>query len=434
MMKGQTLEMLGFLILSVAVIGIIIFMRTYLAGSYGKTLSSLTERQETEGMRSGLNTILQTTDPKTGRKMEELIGIGVYTEKSELDFGRDSNGDQLKVNVFKDLEERLDAIYGKGKWHLELPYPDLPFYAQVVIVVDTSASLCDDVENMKRLPDIINNLNEMIKQKYPIKDKDKDRITATVYMLSGGNAGCCEPDYDGQTYLGCSRFEANKRETNVFRCRSINSLDCPRSLRPSDSLHWTNEEDWGRGLACIADNGPPEGWNGASTKIGIILSDELSTGNENQPEAQEASLESAINYANSIDMFVFPIKADTGIACCPSCSGCRSECNICVSYNGEQTSLFTERTCAMDSELISHMEGLMAGVNPPEFRQVYELEDSTEVTTAISDIIKDVAEREVPTVKLGAPIPQDRKVNTVTVTVPIPFIGGYTNLYLYQWQ
>ncbi|PIW40938.1 MAG: hypothetical protein COW21_04525, partial [Candidatus Aenigmarchaeota archaeon CG15_BIG_FIL_POST_REV_8_21_14_020_37_27] len=71
-MKGQTLEMLGFLILSVAVIGIIIFMRTYLAGSYGKTLSSLTERQETEGMRSGLNTILQTTDPKTGRKMEEL--------------------------------------------------------------------------------------------------------------------------------------------------------------------------------------------------------------------------------------------------------------------------------------------------------------------------------------------------------------------------
>ncbi|MBL7170044.1 MAG: hypothetical protein ISS48_03420 [Candidatus Aenigmarchaeota archaeon] len=427
-MKGQALEMLSFLVLAITIIVIMLFSRTHLASGYGKTLRILTERQETEGLRSGLNSILQTTEPKTGRKMGELIGISSYTEETILDFGSIGT-----VDVLEELEWRLNSIYGENKWNVTIPPADLPFFAQVVIIVDTSASLCDDVDAMRKLPNIIEKINDNIKAS--VGDPSQDRITATVYMLPAGIAGCCEGG--GGHALTCNEFT----ETTIFHCDSTNNLDCPRSLRP------TNEEDWGRGLACVIDNGPPEGWNGASTKIGIILSDELTTGNEdmNNPNRWQEitnSLNAAINEAQGF-MYVFPIKADTGIRCCPPCNcedgnhDARDPCDICLWARGKQYYLFTEGQCAEDSRLLGHMRELMQGVNPPnppEFQTVYELTDPTQVTDAISNIITEVIEREIPPISLGSPVPENKKINTLTVAIPIPFIGEYTNLYFYQWS
>ncbi len=82
-MKGQTMEILGFVILSVTIIGVILFIRTYLAGNYGRTFLTLAERQQTEGLKAGLNSILETTEEKSGKKIIELLGFGSYSEKTE---------------------------------------------------------------------------------------------------------------------------------------------------------------------------------------------------------------------------------------------------------------------------------------------------------------------------------------------------------------
>jgi len=419
-MKGQTLEMLGFLILSVAVIGIIIFMRTYLAGSYGKTLLSLMERQETEGMRSGLNTILQTTDPKTGRKMEELIGISSYTEKvkkgDKIDFGPGIG----EVDILTMLEERFNGIYGEGKWYLKVPPAD-KFFTQIVIVVDTSASLCDDVDNIKSsLPKIIQDLSE------------EYDITATIYMLPGADSSCCKKTGYGGYDLTCDLFEG--KLTDNLQCMSINSLDCVGNMLPQ------NEEDWSRGLGCIIQKGPPQGWNEKSTKIGIILSDELSGGNDDSGEElyyNMASLEIGKKKAEEIGMYVFPIKTETGRKICPGCDcpnypECSCAPNICVYYQNQQYPVFSKIQCKMDGILYSQMKRIAE----PTEGDVYELSGSGEATKSILEIIKRVEaeEREKRSIKLGIPPPKNKKINTETLTIPIPLIGKYTNIYLYQWS
>jgi len=106
------MEMMGFLILAIVVIGIILFMRVYLVGAYGKSFLRLTERQEVEGFRAGANSILQTTEEKTDKTILELLGVLAYHgigENGELDFGPEIG----TVNVLDELEWRMNNIYGR---------------------------------------------------------------------------------------------------------------------------------------------------------------------------------------------------------------------------------------------------------------------------------------------------------------------------------
>jgi len=169
-MKGQLFEMFGFLLLSIAIIGIIVLIRLYVVGGYGKTLQTLAERYESEDLKAGVNSIFFSTEPKTGKKLSELLGIAAYTRKKDIDFGPIIG----TVDIVKELEWRFDALYGKGKWYLKVPPPKITTI-QVLIILDTSASLCDDIEDIRNnLPGIIENL------------RDRYNIFATIYMLPGG--------------------------------------------------------------------------------------------------------------------------------------------------------------------------------------------------------------------------------------------------------
>lgn len=165
------METLGFVILAITIIGVILFIRTYLAGNYGMTFKTLAERQQTEGLKAGLNSILETTEEKSREKMMELLGIASYSEKTEISFGELIGN----VNVSKELEWRMNSIYGEGKWYMKIPTPDIPMQIQMVIIVDTSSSLCDDVNNMKtNLPKMVDELHE------------KYDISVYIYLLPGG--------------------------------------------------------------------------------------------------------------------------------------------------------------------------------------------------------------------------------------------------------
>ena len=86
----------------------------------------------------------------------------------------------------------------------------------------------------------------------------------------------------------------------------------------------------------------------------------------------------------------------------------------------------------MDGILYSQMKRIAE----PTEGDVYELSGSGEATKSILEIIKRVEaeEREKRSIKLGIPPPKNKKINTETLTIPIPLIGKYTNIYLYQWS
>ena len=87
MRKGIVFEMLGFVILAIAIIGVIIFLRTYLVGPYGRSFITVSERHELEGFKAGANSVLKTTEPRSGKTIEELIGIAAYVGNTTVDFG-----------------------------------------------------------------------------------------------------------------------------------------------------------------------------------------------------------------------------------------------------------------------------------------------------------------------------------------------------------
>ena len=83
-MKGQVMEMLGFLALAIVVIIIMILARFYLAGGYGRSIMTISERQENEGFRSGVLSLLSTTDNKTGKQISELMSYSASTGKTKI--------------------------------------------------------------------------------------------------------------------------------------------------------------------------------------------------------------------------------------------------------------------------------------------------------------------------------------------------------------
>ena len=405
-MKGQVFEMLGFLILAIAIIGIIILIRTYLVGGYGKTFITLVERHELEGFKAGVNSVFYTTEKKTGRKLSELLGIVAYTGEKEIDFGPVIG----KVDVIKELEWRFDALYGKGKWYIKIPPPEIIPYIQVVIIVDTSASLCDDIEDMKNnLPKIIEDL------------RDKYNIFATLYMLPGGQECCDHKSFK----LSCKTTQFP--ETSYFHCRDISRVRC--SNKPK------NEEDWGRGLACAIEAGPIEGWFQNSTKIGIILSDELPGGSEDKGGNQNKnSLKIGIQSAKNFNMTVFPIKTSTGKACCPSCENCPDECKICMmwwdeNWNWVKTWIFTEIQCKYDDLLTQYMKEIAEETGG----KMYSLENSNEVTKSIENILTTLELSKKPK-EVGTSRLPHKNIKAVTVPIPVTLIGEYTNAFVYQWS
>jgi len=404
--KAVVFETMSFLILSIAIIGVIIMLRVYLVGGAGRSFGLVVERHVEEGVYAGANSVLYATEERSGKTMLELIGIAAYVGNDTVDFGPVVG----KINVQKELEWRFDKIYGKGKWYLHVPQPDIQPEIQIVFVVDTSTSLCDDVEEMaKNLPFLIEDLRQTRK------------VTATIYLLLGG-ANCCKlGTHEDLGPIACSRFP----EKEYLHCVGLTASVCP-----GFGSGGQRDEDWGNGIACAAKGGPKEGWEDFSIKVGIPLSDELPQGSEclggntccaDSPSsyaAQHIALQNGINASLKNNLIVFPMRANP----------CGTVCSL---YAGGQTiERYTDLQCNCGNLLTQYMNEIADATGG----KMFNLKNPTDVVNAVKDVITSVTPKRKPELVAGTQPPVRVDIRTVTTPVPVSLAGVYTTAYIYQWS
>jgi len=403
--KAVVFETMSFLILSIAIISVILLMRFYLVGGAGRTFGTVIERHVEEGVRAGVNSVLYATEERTGKTMLELMGVASYVGNDTVDFGPFIG----KINVEKELEWRLDKIYGKGKWYVRVPYPNIQPDIQIVFVVDTSTSLCDDVDEMaKNLPFLIEDLRKT------------RQVTATIYLLMGG-ANCCE--LGTHTDLGpiaCTKF----KEKEYLHCGGLTPTICP-GLGGGGQ----RDEDWGNGIACAAKGGPKEGWADFSVRIAIPLSDELPQGSEcggvNQCcsgspgsyAAQHISLVNGINAAKNNSVVVFPMRANP-------CG------RVCSLSRGQVFEDFTKTQCDCGGLLTEYMTEIANATGG----KMFNLKDPKDLVDAMKSVIASVTPTRKPQLEAGTKPPAGVDLRAVTVPVPISLAGVYTTAYIYEWS
>jgi hypothetical protein len=413
-MKGQVFETLSFLILAIGIIGVIILMRVYLVGGFGKTFINLAERHENEGTRAGVNALLATTEERTGKTELELIGISAYVGNSTIYFGPTIGS----IDVKKDLTWRFDAEFGKGHWYIKVPYPDIAPDVQIVFVEDASASLCFSIDTLS------NKLPRLIEQMI----QNGTKVTMTIYMLPGA-VTCC----NGFT-VACvpSQFP----EKAYFHCRGIETI---QSKCPGISIH--TEEDYGDGLACAIKAGPVEKWKPHSIKLAIGSSDELSIGSEcggsdgccpplSNYQAAINSGNLAINASLEEQVPLYMLQAIDWV------DQARTQCaTVCMYQGGQQVtaSLGPPNPQCACTDLVTEYQHNLANATGG---QAYVLSSisATDLLDKIQEIIRNQKKDRLPALEVGTPIPVGKNIRAVTVPVPVSLAGIYTTAYIYEWS
>ncbi|MEM5813144.1 MAG: hypothetical protein QXU71_02175 [Candidatus Aenigmatarchaeota archaeon] len=395
--KGQTFEILGFVVLAVAIIILTTILKSGSIRGYTTTIKELYETQEGEGFRAGVNSILYMTEQKTGKTMLELIGIAALIQNDTIYFGPTIGS----INVSEEVKKRFDAIYGQNHWKVNISF-DIPpaREIQIVIVADTSRSMCDDVEQLKQLPNILEILNKMNKT-----------VSIRLFLLKGQLS--CD---NGKT-INCGNFKF----TDYFDCQVINPYgNC--------TLTGSTEEDWGNGLVCAIQIGPKGGWSEYSIKIGIPLSDELPGGSErctkDQNSSQYRSLQNGIKAAKNVNMIVFPFKAQTGKDCCPSCNTNDKDC-ICKNIYG----YFYDKSCQCDETLSWYMSTIANETGG----KMIALKDASQIIDALINITMEIDVGNLPYLEIGYPIPERKNIRAVTLFVPTP-AQRFVELRAWQWS
>lgn len=425
-MKGQVFETLSFLVLSIAIIGIIILMRIYLTGGYGKTVLNLLERQQDQGVSAGVNALLSTTEARTGKTELELMGISAYVGNSVINFGPVVGS----VDVAKDLTWRFDALFGKNHWHIKVPYPDITPDIQIVMVLDSSSSMCYSIPIIaQKLPQVVDALRQNGKQ-----------VSITLYMLPG-SVKCCNG-----FVLTCSPSEFPEKP--YFHCRGIETIQDECAAKLPAGQETQTDEDYGDGLTCAIQAGPVEGWEKASIKIAIGASDELSLGSEcgggssccptlsaYPPAIQSGQDAVKASLQNNVPLYLIqPIDY---------VDKARTQCgNICYydnnyysgcSCNGQTcTCPLSDPQCKCTDVVTQFQQGLASATGG----QTYTLNDlsAQDVVDKIQSIINNQKQNRLPALDIGAPIPIGVNIRAVTVPVPISLPGVYTNATISEWS
>ena len=406
MKKGQTVELLGFLLLVVVVVIVFLTINYLTAGTKIDVMELTQESQDINYFNAGANTFSAITEPKTNKTFVELIGLAGYFEKNILEFG--PAGHKIQVNVFDETSKRLDIIYGKGHWHMDI-HNAPPYQIYVIILIDASKSMKDEIE------DIRDNIGYIITD---VKKTTGKRVFYKLYFLQGG-----------ESYM--AMFDEAVKEFPNLKTYNVNFC----TLTPEKN------EAWAEGMKCLIDKKSDE-WGGIDTaKVGIILSDEPPSGCEDcgckhyndiitegccpadyatscykevpaTCAEKDSDIAALITTANILPMNIYTLKADpcgypTGVTC-----------NYPYPY-----------TCAGEQKLIGFMDTLSTGTNAQRF----DVDDPESVSKAIKDIVLAHPIPDVPS-QLGTAPPEGKVIHSYVIPAPTPIPGAYVKIVLKQWN
>lgn len=402
MRKGQTVELLGFLLLVVVVVIVFLTINYLTAGKKVNVMELTQESQDISYFNSGATTFSAITEPATNKTFIELIGLAGFFEKSVLEFG--PAGHTIQVDVFDEATKRLDLIYGKGHWHMDI-YHAPPYQMYVIILIDVSKSMAEEITNIK------NNIGYIITD---VKKTTGKRVFYKLYFLPGGDW------YKSQFNDAVKEFP-NFRTYNVNFCTTLDAE--------------TNEA-WAQGMDCLIDK-KSSGWGTVTAKVGIILSDEPPAGCEGcgclKPTTTEAccptiascyqeipatcakkdnAVNALITRAKNLPMNIYTLKADP-----------------CSTPSGLQCSYPYPYVCSGKQKLIDYMTTLSTGTGG----KMYDVDNHEDVSKAIKDIVLAQPIPDVP-FEFGTTPPEGTVIHSYVIPAPTPIPGAYVKVVLKQWN
>jgi hypothetical protein len=405
-LKGQTMEVLGIVILGVSLIALLFFLGVFSMKGYAASAEALSDRQEDESFKAGVNSILYTTETKTGKTLMELLGMASKEGNTTLYFGPGVGA----VDVKKELEWRFDAIYGKGNWYLKIPFPNVTADIQIVAVVDTSNSMCDQIKKLATdVPDVLERIR-----------KKGRKAEMTMFLL--GTPNCCVQDASGNW----APFNvADIRQTDYFHVTSMppDYKGMPCTVSCGNGMG--GDEDWGDGLACAIEMGPYKGpgdygWRENVVKVAIPTSDELPGGIEcGCPSAgAKQNFDKGLQKALEKEVYVFAFRGETCEPVRTTQLGCYNPLTVDSSYC----------TCARGP-----LRDWMADISNQTKGKMYDLSAVVESSDTIEKIIMSVQPNRVPYLEAGTIPPKGEKM-AVTSLLPVTILGKYVELYVYHWN
>lgn len=233
MMKGQTKELMDFVIVIVGV-SIMLIMSYFIFGTKTIKISSITTEEHMYG-----NVIDSSIDvfymkiPEIDKVFAQMLGDmvmikGNYT--GVVDYGDAYGG----INVTKIVYSYFDSYFGEKRWRLIVPRIR---NADIAMVIDSSESMPDDATAINEQIPLI--MNAARNRGYNLEIK--------IYLL---------PVHE----LTCDYFEESINSYNV-ECEQVTAAEC--------GLVHTASEDWGHGAKCVAEK--------EEEQVIIVVGDELST-------------------------------------------------------------------------------------------------------------------------------------------------------------
>ncbi len=409
--KGQFQQVLAFIMLAALAIAFIVFSWIANAILFPSSLEQVVRFKEEEDLRAGANALFYSTDPVSGKSVIELVGIAAFHGTDEINFGPVVG----KVNVKRDIEAKMDAMFGRDslgrpKWYIEIPIPQRAADIQVAVVSDTSASMCDDLVSIRdKVPILLKKLLQSGR-----------KVDMTVYMLPGGS--CCVVN---RTKINL-RPDMFPGQTDNFRAMGLSHLKCeeiPGVTLVSDQ----GNEMWADGTACVAIRGPFGGWKQGAVKIIMPLSDELPGGSEvtdcgggsGTMADRYERLKVAIKYTKENNVTVFPLKAE-------SC-GVITKCDD-IPYN-----LAGTLYCACSPNVENFMRELAKETDG----QMFLLDKTGNAAEQIEKILSNVNAERLPAIvagtKLHIPKSENKKIHAFDFRVPVAFSGEFTIAHVYKW-
>lgn len=410
MRKGQTVELLSFLLLVVVVVIVFLTINYLTAGKKVNVMELTQESQDISYFNAGATTFSAITEPATNKTFIELIGLAGFFENSTLEFG--PAGNKIQVNVFDEATKRLDIIYGKGHWHMDVHHAP-PYQMYVIILIDVSKSMDEEIKEINgTIGYIIND----------VKKTTGKRVLYKLYFLPGDNG------YYKSLFNDAVKEFQNLRTYNVNFC----------NLDPEQN------EAWAQGMDCLIEKRAPE-WGNVTAKVGIILSDEPPGGCEGcackhyndvvtegccttdlSPcsiipatcPTKDSDITALISRANNLlptAMNIYTLKA-----------------NPCVVFPSGTPQCHHDRipyVCAGNNKLIEFMTTLSTGTNAT----MYNVDDYQDVSKAIKDIVVAQSIPDIPS-ELGTTPPEGKVIHSFVIPAPTPVPGAYVKVILKQWN